>query len=97
MWIGISFTVLVDGEVRGTSPKRFEGLRTQVPFEIPQNGSAPSAGYLRSGRFLSVLRAPYKLVIDGEEVASGVAVARNWYMTYLVVILVIFGLVKVLT
>ena len=90
-WLGLSFTVVVDGEVRGTSPDHFEGMRSQVPFDIRQRGDSVATGYLRSGRPLSVLRAPYKLFIEGEEVASGVAVAANWYMTYLV--LPLFGLV----
>lgn len=96
-WLGLGFTVLVDGEVRGTSPNRFEGMRTQVPFDIPQRGDTMATGYLRSGRPLSVLRAPYKLVIEGEEVASGVAMAANWYMTYLalpLLILVAYSLVR---
>ena len=90
-WLGLSFTVLVDGQVRGASPNHFEGMRTQVLFDIRQHGDTVATDYLRSGRPLSVLRAPYKLVIEGEEVASGVAVAANWYMTYLV--LPLFGLV----
>ena len=81
LWFGIGFSVVVDGSSVYCSPTTVEGLRTVVPFQIRDAGVLYS-GRVESGRPCSVLRAAYRVILEGQEIASGVVRARNWYVTY---------------
>jgi len=97
LWLGIGLEVSVDGKVSGMSPERWEGLRTRAPFQISV-GDAVANGYVESGSVNSVLRKKYRVVVEGDEIASGTVVARNWYMTYLFLpaaLLVLVGVVRI--
>jgi hypothetical protein len=97
LWFGISFSVLVDGTSSFRSPDHFEGLGTIVPFEIRDTTEA-RRGRVESGRPCSVLRASYRVILDEQEIGSGVVRARNWYVTYgiiLAAVIVIFCLLYV--
>jgi hypothetical protein len=91
LWLGFGLEVLVDGEISGSSPERFEGLKTTAPFQI-QLGETLASGYVKSGKLNSVFWTTYRVIVDGEEIASGSSVARNWYMTYLFLPVAVFML-----
>jgi hypothetical protein len=80
-WFGVSFSVLVDGSSNFRSPDHFEGLRTTVPFEI-RDATIVRQGRVESGRPCSILRSSYRVFLDEQEIARGVVRARNWYVTY---------------
>ena len=82
-WLAIELKVFVDGRLAGMSAGR-PRLRARIPFEI-QSERKTSKGYVESGRFNSVLRTGYRIVVDGEDVGAGSVIARNWYLTYIAI------------
>ena len=95
LWFGVSFAVLVDGSSSFRSPDHFEGLRTNVPFEI-RDAATLRRGRIESGRPCSVLRASYRVFLDEQEIASGVVRARNWYVTYGIMLAAVIALLCLL-
>ena len=93
-WFGIGFSVLVDGSSIFRSPDHFEGRRTTIPFEI-RDAAVARRGRVESAGVCSVLRASYRVFVEEQEIATGVVRARNWYVTYCIVLaaaIVIFSL-----
>ena len=98
LWLTVRLEVLVDGHLAGVSSHRVR-LRERVPFEIGPNDNA-AHGYVETGRFNSVLRTKYRVVLNDQAIGTGVVAARNWYMTYLFIglsLLLIFELAKTYT
>jgi hypothetical protein len=79
-WMAASLSVCIDGVLAGCSPDSLE-LRTKVPFRISDDGVMRD-GCVVSGHPFSVLRAPYRVLLEEKQIASGVVRARNWYVTY---------------
>jgi len=81
LWLTVRLEVLVDGHLAGVSSHRVR-VRERVSFDVGSSGNAVH-GYVETGRFNSVLRTKYRVVIDDQAIGTGVVAARNWYMTYL--------------
>lgn len=87
LWFGVGLRVLLDGIEVARSASRCEGLRTRVPFEI-QLGTTAKAGVVVSDGIASVLRTRYSLFIDDQQAGTGCVRAKNWYVTYSLILAV---------
>lgn len=81
LWLGMNFSVRIDGAEKFSSPKHFEGLRTTVPFKVMDAGNVIH-GHIESGRPCSAIHSVYRVFIENELIANGSVRARNWYVTY---------------
>jgi hypothetical protein len=81
LWLGLGFSVCVDGVMQGQSSKRIEGIHTDVPFQF-NDGEITRHGRVKSGHPFTAAWAPYRIFIEEKQIASGVTRAPNWYVTY---------------
>jgi hypothetical protein len=79
LWLGLGFSVKIDGEATFKSPRKFEGLRTTVPFQLNDAGII-SHGRVESGRVRMFASTPYRVTADDQEIATGEVFPGNWYM-----------------
>ena len=80
LWTTIRLSVMVDDTDLFQSPKHIEGFKTVVPFTIKSDHVSNCE--VVSLRPASLLFTRYKIIIDGAEIDRGKVVAKNWYLLY---------------
>ncbi|WP_431687943.1 hypothetical protein [Hahella sp. NBU794] len=81
LWLSLTIEVYVDGELKGKSPDRLEGLSETIPFSF-RSDDVEYKGLLTSLVPASALLTRYSISIDGVEIEKGRVRAKNWLDCY---------------
>jgi aspartyl-tRNA synthetase len=82
----VGFEIYLDHTLIGKSSNQVR-LKSQIPFTFESNGSIVS-GLFVSKIPASILCTKYVLFINGTEIGTGYVKARNWYITYSLIVII---------